>query len=147
MGNICRVLPFISLNNVCNAFQLKIKKTSGSLNICIQSANVLTQMNFFFTFVIFLYILSTFFGAGHLFWSFYTWYSYGTSLRLCISRALLVKRNTAVKGKMFKTKYRFLTKDVRGNVYVAQFIPRNIKKQQGKTNKKTCVWWNQAQAN
>ena len=127
-------------------FSWRLKITSGSLNICIQSANVLTQMIFFFHFCN-LYIFSTFFGEGHLFWYFYTWYSYGTPLRLCISRALLVKRNMAIKVKMFETKYRFLTKDVRGNVFVAEFIPWNMKKQQGKTNKKPCVWWNQAQAN
>ena len=32
-------------------------------------------------------------------------------------------------------------------MFVAEFIPWNMKKQQGKTNKKPCVWWNQAQAN
>lgn len=61
--------------------------------------------------------------------------------------ALLVKRNLALKWKMlkFKTKYRFLTKDGRGNVSVAQFIPWNNKNNIGaKTSKKGYVRWNQA---
>ena len=106
------VPPFLSLNNVCDAFQL----SSGSLNICVWLVNVLTYVCVcIYVCVCVFYCCNHslysqhFLCEGHLFGSCHTVFSYGTSFRLRTPSVLLVKRNLAVKWTMSisKIKHRF----------------------------------------
>lgn len=97
------VPPFLSLNNVCNVFQLRIRRGSGSFNNRIRSASVLTWSSFFHCCNGSLYS-QHFLLWGTFIWVLPHWIFLQSLFRLCISRALLVKRNLACERRMFISK-------------------------------------------